>query len=266
MTLVERSLLPVEWPSHGRAARLWPRLRHTRNSAWPATICDNAHHCSKRRQALRRHDPTRHETSEVTLVEERPVSAAQAAARKAMIDSQLRTSGINAPYVIERMGAVAREDFVPASARGIAYIDRAIDLGNGSWLAAPLVQGLMLQEARPMPADGALLVDGGSGYLAELLRPLVGSLEVIAPAEAVGPARKKGAATLLLIDGAIEQWPVALTQRLAEGGRVVCGVLQGGLTRLAAGRKAAGQVALLPLAEIGIPVLPQFAARKEWSF
>ena len=39
-----------------------------------------------------------------------------------------------------------------------------------------------------------------------------------------------------------------------------------GLTRLATGRKAAGEVALLPLAEIGIPVLPEFAARKEWSF
>jgi protein-L-isoaspartate(D-aspartate) O-methyltransferase len=47
---------------------------------------------------------------------------------------------------------------------------------------------------------------------------------------------------------------------------VVCGVVRNGLTRLATGRKAAGEVALLPLAEIGIPVLPEFAAKKEWSF
>lgn len=207
----------------------------------------------------------------MTIVEDRPVAGAPherdgAAARKAMIDSQLRTSGVNAAYVLARMGAVPREDFVPASARGIAYIDRAIDLGNGRYLAAPLVQGLMLQEARPTAADTALLVDGGSGYLAELLRPLVASLEVIAPADAAGSARKTGNATLLMIDGAIEQWPAALTQRLAEGGRVVCGVLRSGLTRLATGRKTAGEVALLPLAEIGIPALPEFAARKEWSF
>jgi len=202
----------------------------------------------------------------VTIVEDRPVAGGHSAARKAMIDSQLRTSGVNAPYVLARMGEVAREAFVPDSARGIAYIDRAIDLGNGRRLAAPLVQGLMLQEARPTSADSALLVDGGSGYLAALLRPLVGSLEVISPADAIGSARGKGGATLLLVDGAIEQWPEGLTRRLAEGGRVVCGVLQGGLTRLATGRKAAGAVALLPLAEIGIPVLPEFAARKEWSF
>ena len=183
-----------------------------------------------------------------------------------MINSQLRTSGVNAPEVIARMGAVAREDFVPASARGIAYIDRAIALGHGRWLAAPLVQGMMLQQARPTPADSALLVDGGSRYLAELLRPLVGSLEVVAPGEAGAATRKKGDVTLLLIDGAIEQMPQALGQRLADDGRIVCGVVRQGLTRLATGRKAGGELALLPLAEIGIPVLPEFAARKEWSF
>jgi protein-L-isoaspartate(D-aspartate) O-methyltransferase len=202
----------------------------------------------------------------VTIVEERQQAGAEAAARKAMIDSQLRTSGVNAEYVLARMGAVAREDFVPENARGIAYIDRAIALGNGRYLAAPVVQGLMLQEARPAESDKALLVDGGSGYMAELLRPLTGSLEVLSPLDAVAPSRKRGDFTLLVIDGAIEQLPDALVQRLAEGSRVVTGLVRNGLTRLAVGRKAAGEVSLLALAEIGIPALPEFAAKKQWSF
>jgi protein-L-isoaspartate(D-aspartate) O-methyltransferase len=202
----------------------------------------------------------------VTIVEDRPQAGGEAAARKAMIDSQLRTSGINAPFVLARMAAVPREDFVPASARGIAYIDRAISLGEGRYLAAPVVHGTMLQEARPDAADSALLVDGGSGYLAELLRPLVGSLEVISPADAVAASRKRGDFTLLMIDGAIEQLPDGLVQRLAEGARVVTGLVRNGLTRLAMGRKAAGEVGLVALAEMGIPVLPEFAAKKEWSF
>jgi protein-L-isoaspartate(D-aspartate) O-methyltransferase len=202
----------------------------------------------------------------VTIVEERQQAGAQAAARKAMIDSQLRTSGVNAEYVLARMGAVARENFVPENARGIAYIDRAIALGNGRYLAAPVVQGLMLQEARPAESDKALLVDGGSGYMAELLRPLTGSLEVLSPPDAVAPSRKRGDFTLLVIDGAIEQLPDALVQRLAEGSRVVTGLVRNGLTRLAVGRKAAGEVSLLALAEIGIPALPEFAAKKQWSF
>lgn len=189
------------------------------------------------------------------------------AARKAMVDSQLRTSGVNAEWVLRRMGAVARERFVPDHARAFAYIDRAIALDNGRYLAAPVVQGMMLQEARPMPEDKALLVDGGSGYLAELLRPLVGSLEVIGPEEAVTKfPRKAGDVTLLMIDGAIEELPESLVRRLAEDARVVTGLMRNGLSRLAIGRKAAGQVALLPLAELGIPALPEFAVPKGWSF
>lgn len=200
----------------------------------------------------------------MTIALDRP-AAGHEAARRAMIDSQLRTSGVNAEWVLRRMDAVAREDFVPEAARGHAYIDRAIALGNGRYLAAPVVQGMMLQEARPGAADKALLVDGGSGYLAELLRPLVGSLEVIAPEEALAKSRN-GDFTLLVIDGAVEQLPEALVRRLAEGARVVTGRVENGVTRLAIGRKVSGEVALLPLAELGIPALPEFAAPKGWSF
>ena len=123
----------------------------------------------------------------------------------------------------------------------------------------------MLQEARPSAADKALLVDGGSGYLAELLRPLVGWLDVIAPDEAVTRSRK-GGFTLAVIDGAVERLPEALVRRLADQARVVTGVVENGVTRLAIGRKTGDQVALLPLAELGIPALPEFAAPQGWSF
>lgn len=201
----------------------------------------------------------------MTIVEDRPL-AGHEAARKAMIDSQLRTSGVNAEPVLRRMAEVARERFVPESARGFAYIDRAIALGGGRHLAAPVVQGMMLQEARATFADNALLVDGGSGYMAELLRPLVGSLEVLAPPESLASTRKAGALTLLMIDGAVERLPEALIRGLADDGRVVAGLVENGITRLAIGRKTAGTVALLPVAELGIPVLPEFAAPKGWSF
>jgi protein-L-isoaspartate(D-aspartate) O-methyltransferase len=200
----------------------------------------------------------------VTLVQDRP--AGHDAARRAMIDSQLRPSGINAEFVLQRMSDVPRERFVPEGARSFAYIDRAIALGEGRFLAAPEVQGVMLQEAAPTSADRALLVDGGSGYLAELLRPLVGSLDVIDAANAATGESPTNDFTLLIIDGAAERLPDALVARLGDGARVVTGLAVKGVTRLAVGRKAAGVVALLPLAEIGIPPLPEFAAPKGWSF
>ena len=206
----------------------------------------------------------------MTIVEDWPLAGHEGAqsqmARRSMIDSQLRTSGVNAEPVLRRMAEVAREAYVPEAARGFAYIDRAIALGDGRQLAAPVVHGMMLQEARPGLADKALLVDGGSGYLAELLRPMVGSLEVVTPAEAVAGSRSDGDFTLLVIDGAVEQLPDALSRRFADGARAVAGVVENGITRLAIGRKAAGAFALLPLAELGIPVLREFAAPKGWSF
>jgi len=199
----------------------------------------------------------------MTLTEERP-SAGYDAARRAMIDSQLRTSGVNEPWVLAAMASLAREDFVPAAMRESAYIDRAIPLGDGRFLAAPLVHARMIAEAAPTPEDKALLIGDGKGYLAALLKPLVGSLDAIAPEAAAG--KRKGSYSLIVIDGAAEEIPAALCAQLAEGGRLIGGLVLRGVTRLAAGRRIAGEVAMLPLAEIGIPVLPEFAAPRRWSF
>ena len=80
-------------------------------------------------------------------------------ARRAMIDSQLRTSGVNEEYVLARMLAVPREDFLPADKASVAYIDRAVMLGEGGHLAAPLFYGKLLMEAAPAPDDRVLVVE-----------------------------------------------------------------------------------------------------------
>lgn len=205
----------------------------------------------------------------MTLAETRTVqtSAPQAdfaAARRAMIDSQLRTSGINDAGVLQRMAAIAREAHVPDGARGVAYMDRGIAFDDGRHIAAPVFYGMALQEARPEPSDEVLVVDGGSGYLPALVEPLVKSIKAIAPEQALGSLR--GTFSLILIDGAVEQFPDTLTRRLAEDGRVVAGLIEDGVTRLAAGRPAGGGIGWLRLAEIGIPRLRQFDAPKRWSF
>ncbi len=182
-----------------------------------------------------------------------------------MIDSQLRTSGVNEPWVLARFASVPREDFVPEIARATAYIDRAVPLAGGRMLPAPLVHARMLAEGKPTRADRVLVVDGGSGYLPALLEGLADSVIVIAPAEAT-KGNTDDNFTLLLIDGAAEELPDALVNRLADDARVVTGIADGGVTRLAVGRKAGGSVGLLPLAEIGIPRLPEFDKPKAWSF
>ena len=186
-------------------------------------------------------------------------------ARRAMIDSQLRTSGVNEEYVLARMLAVPREDFLPADKASVAYIDRAVMLGEGGHLAAPLFYGKLLMEAAPAPDDRVLVVEGGTGYLAELLRPLVAELTSISAADAA-QSPDAGGYSLIVIDGAIEQLPDGLAARLADEGRIVTGLLLRQVTRLVSGRKVAGQVNLQPLEDLGIPVLHAFDAPKRWTF
>ncbi len=189
------------------------------------------------------------------------------AARKAMIDSQLRTSGVNEEYVLARMLAVPREDFLPDDKAALAYIDRSISLGDDKHLASPLFYGKLLLEAAPMPTDRALVVEGGTGYLTELLRPLVSQVDTISAADAAAATgAASGPYSLIVIDGAVEQLSKSLEQLVEEDGRIVSGLLLRQVTRLAAGRKVAGKVALLPIEDMGIPVLSAFSTPKSWSF
>ena len=186
-------------------------------------------------------------------------------ARRAMIDSQLRTSGVNEEYVLARMLAVPREDFLPAEKASVAYIDRAVMLGDQGHMAAPLFYGKLLLEAAPAPSDRVLVVNGGTGYLAALLRPLVADLTEVTAAQALGMTGT-GKHSLIVIDGAIEQLPDSLVAQLADEGRVVTGLVLRQVTRLAAGRKVAGKVNLQPVEDLGIPVLHAFDAPKGWTF
>lgn len=186
--------------------------------------------------------------------------------RRAMIDSQLRTSGINEAFVLERMGTVPREDFVPDGVKSIAYMDRTLPLGDGRFLASPVAHGRMLAEAAPKSTDRALVIESGTGYLAELLRPLVASVDTLdAPELARGKSKLKDF-DLVLVDGALGDVPKSLVKTLAENGRVVSGIIDGDIPRLAVGRRTGDRIAFDMVDDTALPALPMFAQAKEWSF
>ena len=189
---------------------------------------------------------------------------AMARARKAMIDSQLRTSGVNAPFVLARMGTVPRERHVPAEFASVAYTDRSIQVGDGARLAAPLFYGKMLEEAAPRLDDEVLIVSQAPGYLRELIQPLVRSVDTVDAETAL----KGGEAqySLVLIDGVAEHVPPELATRLAEDGRAVLGTVENGVTRLASARRSGDRWAMLALAEMGIPRLSAFDKPQRWQF
>lgn len=196
-----------------------------------------------------------------------------------MVESQLRTSDVDDVRVIAAMAKLPREDYVPVERRAMAYIDRPVPLGGGRALNPPLVVGRLLTEAQVAPGDKVLLIGAATGYSAALLTAL--GAQVIAVEEEGGPdfaamtivrgplnaGLPDGAPyDLLFIDGAVEEVPATLVQQLVDGGRVVTGIVERGVTRLCSGRAVAGVLGLSSLADIEMIVLPGFAAPERFVF
>src|SRR6478672_4308218 len=95
-----------------------------------------------------------------------------AAAREAMVESQLRPQGVTDPAVLAAMGRVARERFLPPHTRPLAYVDRAVAMGEGRYLAAPAVLGQLLTQMKPEVGHRALVVGAGTGYSAAVLEAM----------------------------------------------------------------------------------------------
>jgi protein-L-isoaspartate(D-aspartate) O-methyltransferase len=128
-------------------------------------------------------------------------------------------------------------------------------------LSPALTYGQMLEAAEPAKADSVLVISG-NGYLAALAAQLSGNVTRAANLAAA----EGGPFTLILIDGAAEVLPDQLCAFLADDGRVVTGLVERNVTRLALARKAAGRVVPTALGEADFAVLPEFAAPKSWSF
>lgn len=184
------------------------------------------------------------------------------AARRAMVASQLRPQGVTDVQVLDAMGSVPREDYLPAGKQALAYGDRSMLLDNGAPIMPPTELGLLLTKLAPRAGERALVVGGGGDYAAAILRHI--GLEVDAD-----DLEGSGDYDLILVEGAIEHFPATLAQLLAPGGRVGVAVLEDGVTRLATGRvgRSGGQsVGFTSFAEAQVPVLPGFARTPAFVF
>jgi len=213
---------------------------------------------------------------------------ASATMRHAMVASQLRTNAVSDQRVIAAMSRVPREAFVPAESRDIAYRDTALPVGRGRAINLPMVTGRLLTEAYLEKGDRVLLIGAAGGYTAAILAEIVA--EVVAVEEdaaLVALAREALAGTpgvtvvedalpqghaagapydVLIVDGAVEHLPDALVGQIRSGGRVVTGLVEKGVTRLASGRKTDGGFGLSPFLDSDCVVLPGFAVPQGFRF
>lgn len=180
-----------------------------------------------------------------------------AAARRKMVDNQLRTTGISDRRLLAALGSVPREAFVPDERRAVAYADMVQPLGGGRGLATPADFAKLAQLAEIRHTDRVLDVGPGTGYSTAVLSQVAN--EVIAleadaglaaearhilaelgygnarvvEAASNGSARLDGLFDAILIEGVLDAEPTAFFGALADGGRLVALVRTGGAAAVA---------------------------------
>jgi protein-L-isoaspartate(D-aspartate) O-methyltransferase len=188
-----------------------------------------------------------------------------AAARRGMVDSQLRARGISNPAVLRAMAKVPRHEFVADDLWARAYDDHPLPIGEGQTISQPLIVALMLEAVAPGPSDRVLEVGTGSGYLTALLAELsfhVYSIErhqaLAGHAKTVLARLNVSNATIVVSDGsqglpaqapfdaiivsaATAEVPPRLFEQLAEGGRMIIPVGPPEIQELVLVRKLEGK-------------------------
>lgn len=210
------------------------------------------------------------------------------AMRHAMVASQLRTNAVSDVRIVEAMARIPREAFLPTEHRTIAYRDGLLPLGGGRSQNTPLATARLLNEAAVRPGDRVLLIGAAGGYTAALLAALGasvvaleedasllavarGALAGVANVELVQGSLVEGWAQgapydLLVIDGAVEHVPDAVVAQLKPGARAVSGVIDRGVTRLAAGRRSEGGFGMVDFLDLECAILPGFVRPRSFQF
>jgi protein-L-isoaspartate(D-aspartate) O-methyltransferase len=206
--------------------------------------------------------------------------------RTNMVDSQVRPSDVTDRRIPRAMLDVAREAFVPAAQRPLAYMDDPIKLANGAagarWMPAPRMLAKMLQYLEAGPEDSVLDVGCTTGYataiLGRITKEVVGlETDAALAAEArrnlaaagitnarieVGPLTagwpSRAPYDAILVEGTIAEMPPTILDQLKDGGRLVAIMIDRDVGRAVVWRRAAMHFDSRTVFDASAAMLPGF--------
>jgi protein-L-isoaspartate(D-aspartate) O-methyltransferase len=167
------------------------------------------------------------------------------AARRLMVDSQLRDRGISDTRVLGAMLRVPRHEFVSEANRAQAYEDHPLPIGDSQTISQPYIVALMLESLQVTPNDKVLEVGTGSGYATALLAELAADVFSIERHASLAESARNLLSTLgyrnvhviigdgalglpdsapfdaILVSAAALHLPPALPAQLRDGGRMI---------------------------------------------
>ena len=219
-----------------------------------------------------------------------------AAARRMMVDSQIRTSDVTDPRIIAAMLELPRERFVLQTKADLAYLDFDVPVTQAQHgkparrLLKPMVLAKLVQAAALRASDHVLDVGCASGYSSALLARLAHSVTALEEEEALirlardnlkaigadnvtvvaGPLTQGWQATapydVMFLNGATEIAPEALCRQLKAGGRLVTVLGRAPTGQAILYRSVGDDVSGWPIFDAAAPLLPGFAAPPAFVF
>ena len=213
-----------------------------------------------------------------------------AAARRAMVDNQVRPADVTSYALIDAMQWVPRERFVPRARRDIAYAETDIELAPGRSLLQARTFAKMLEAAAINPHDLVLDLAPGTGYptaviarMAEAVVAVEPDPEMAAQAQSLlveleadnavvtqgDPAKgdpAHGPYDVIFVNGSIEMLPDALVAQLKEGGRLVALFHDGHFGKCRVLTRAGNGLSRRYVFDGDAPVLPGFEKPAAFAF
>jgi len=157
----------------------------------------------------------------------------------------LRRRGISDQAVLRAMDAVPREYFVASDSLDSAYADQALPIACGQTISQPYVVAYMTEQLEVEPQHRVLEIGTGSGYQAAILSRLAREVVSIERYRTLADTARERIKTLgyanvtvltgdgmagapehapfdrIIVTAAAAEVPQALTDQLAEGGKMV---------------------------------------------
>ena len=222
-----------------------------------------------------------------------------AAARRTMVDGQVRTSDVTDLRLIAAMLDLPRERFVPQDKMEIAYLDLDVPVSGPTdragapvrRLLKPMVLAKLIQAADIGEADRVLDIGCAMGYSSALLGRLAGTVIALDDDAALAQIAGKTLAALgsanvtvamgpltagwpaggpydvIMLEGATEVVPAAgLFGQLKDGGRLVCVLGRGPAGKAMLFRSLKGEFSGRRIFDSAAPILPGFAKTAEFVF